>query len=102
MSQDAQQLHQLNKLLKSMEKFNASDLHMKVGAQPALRVRGALRTVDLPTITTEDMNVLVAGIVSDQVRRRFGGGSDLDFSHTTDDGTRFRVNMFRQRGEKPC
>lgn len=99
MSQDAQQLQQLNKLLKSMEKFNASDLHMKVGAQPALRVRGALRTVDLPTVITEDMKALVAGIVTDQVRRRFGDGSDLDFSHTTDDGTRFRVNLFRQRGE---
>jgi len=99
MSRDAQQLQQLNKLLKSMEKFNASDLHMKVSAQPALRVRGALRTVDLPAITTEDMNVLVAGIVSDQVRRRFGDGFDLDFSYTTDDGTRFRVNLFRQRGE---
>ena len=99
MSQDAQQLQHLNKLLKSMEKFNASDLHMKVSAQPTLRVRGALRTVDLPTVTTEDMSVLVDGIVSDQVRKRLGDGFDLDFSHTTDDGTRFRVNLFRQRGE---
>jgi len=99
MAEDSPQVQQLDKLLKSMGKFNASDLHMKVGAQPTLRVRGALRTVDRPTVTTEDMNVLVKAVVSDVVRRRFGDGFDLDFSYTTDDGTRFRVNLFRQRGE---
>jgi len=98
MAEECEELQQLNKLLKSMEKFKASDLHVKVGAQPTLRVRGSLRTVDLPVVTNEQMNALVDGILTDRIRKRFGDGSDLDFSHTTDDGTRFRVNLFRQRG----
>ncbi len=99
MAKDAHTFEQLQKLLKSMEKFSASDLHLKVGSPPSFRVLGTLRVADLPPVTGREMGGMVDRLLTARQKARFGERTDFDLSFVVEDGTRFRVNIFRQRGE---
>jgi twitching motility protein PilT len=77
-----------------------SDLHMKVGSSPMIRVDGELEPIpDTPSLTPEDTERAVTEILDDPSRlqelRRDG---ELDFGFSVRGLARFRVNVFRQRG----
>ena len=93
-------IESIDKLLLAMEKYGASDLHLKVGYQPYFRVAGTLRRPDVdPITTTEQMMSLVEPIIPEgreHVLAELGG---LDFSYKGAGDDRFRVNVYHAMGE---
>ncbi|MFA7002585.1 MAG: PilT/PilU family type 4a pilus ATPase [Verrucomicrobiia bacterium] len=77
----------------------ASDIHLKAGAAPTLRIARQLSPADLPAFTDEQMSELVQRLLPPDFRERFGQQHEADFPHTAEGVGRFRINIFRQRGK---
>ncbi|MDH4107846.1 MAG: PilT/PilU family type 4a pilus ATPase [Gammaproteobacteria bacterium] len=73
-----------------------SDVHLSVGVPPMLRMHGDLLPIKFRDLTDTELEGYVTEILSDAQRERFHSGKDLDFSYVSEDGGRFRVNMFRK------
>ena len=90
-----------NKLFRMVIKHKGSDLHLKVGNAPAMRLSGVLRAMQLPELTAADMERLMFPLLSAKQKTILEEEGGVDFAHIIFDGkleTRFRVNLFRQRG----
>jgi len=85
-------------LLRLMVETDASDLHLKAGSPPVLRINGELQPHDLPPLSAVDLESVLGEITTDEQRARFDTGKELDFSCTTEGIGRFRVNAALQRG----
>ncbi len=93
-------IESLDKLLVAMEKYGASDLHLKVGYPPYFRVAGSLRKPDVDPITdTDEMEKLVFPIIPEGRMDVFIEKGGIDFSYRGPGSDRFRVNVFRAMGE---
>ena len=88
---------EIDSLLKSMDKYGASDIHLKFNMPPLLRIKTDLRALNAPAITDEDLERIAYGMISDEQRRRFEKDMDLDFAYEMSETERFRVAFFRQR-----
>ncbi len=89
----------LMELLKAQIQFNASDLILKVGSQPIVRVNGELNTLtDFPIINDIDIEAGVVEILSKEKIEEYKRTMELDASFEIPDLARFRINLFRQRG----
>jgi twitching motility protein PilT len=91
-----------NKLFRMVMKHKGSDLHLKVGIAPAMRLTGVLRLMALPPLSAADMERLMFPLLSTRQRTILEDEGGVDFAHIVvdpnGDETRFRVNLFRQRG----
>jgi twitching motility protein PilT len=90
-----------NKLFRMVMKYKGSDLHLKVSSPPSLRLAGVLRQMQLPPLSTADMERLMYPLLSPRQRGILDEEGGVDFAHIIFDGeleTRFRVNLFKQRG----
>ena len=88
----------LNDLLKTAVTHDASDLLMKAGSKPALRVNGRLRFLSAPPVTHEFATQVIEDIANDRQRAMFGEEGEVDLSYEHEGVGRFRVNVYRQRG----
>jgi twitching motility protein PilT len=88
----------IDELLSAMMARNASDLHIKAGSPPVIRVDGELYLLDTPPLTPEDTKDAAASIMTDKQIRRFSEHNEIDFAYSAPSLGRFRVNVFRQRG----
>jgi len=75
----------------------ASDVHINVGMPPILRKNTELFTMDFPPVGDADAKEMILAMVGPDRFKKFEERRDLDFSTTTDDGHRFRVNAHYQR-----
>jgi twitching motility protein PilT len=73
-----------------------SDVHLAVGVPPMLRLHGDLMPIKFRDLGAAELESYVEEILTEAQRERFTGGNDLDFSYVTEDGGRFRVNIFRK------
>ena len=89
---------EINKYFRAATKTLASDLHLKVGQPPKLRLYGSLKSTTGPAMTSEKIEELVFGILSPAHKKHFLEHGTLDFAHEVDGSHRFRINIFRQRG----
>jgi twitching motility protein PilT len=89
---------EINRYFRAAIKTLASDLHLKVGQPPKLRLYGSLKSTTGPAMTGEKVEELIFGILSPAHKKHFLEHGTLDFAHEVDGGHRFRVNIFRQRG----
>ncbi len=90
---------EVNKLFRSVMKNEGSDLHLKVGLPPMMRLRNAIRHTQLAPLTQEDMERLCYPILNERTRRILDETGGSDFAHIIgQDECRFRVNLFKQRG----
>ena len=90
-----------NKLFRMVMKHEGSDLHLKVGLAPAMRLSGVLRQMQVPPLTSADMERLMFPLLTPRQLDILNETGGIDFAHIVFDGkkeTRFRVNLFRQRG----
>jgi len=90
-----------NKLFRNCMRYKASDLHLKVGLPPSMRLAGVIRQMQLPPLTEADMERLMYPLLSPRQRGILDEEGGVDFAHIIYDGedeTRFRVNLFKQRG----
>ena len=89
----------VNAFFRAVMKHEASDLHMKVGLPPMMRLKGAIRKMDHPPITEEQMERLFYEILSPRMRKVLDDTGGADFAHVIGaDECRFRVNILKQRG----
>lgn len=85
-------------LLDIMVKRGASDLHLKAGSPPVIRVDGELYMLGEEPIMPEGMKEYAAVIMSDKQIAIFSEQNEIDFAYGISGIGRFRVNIFRQRG----
>ncbi|MBU1702119.1 MAG: type IV pilus twitching motility protein PilT [Candidatus Eisenbacteria bacterium] len=88
----------LQVLLEEMIKREASDLHLTVGIPPQLRIDGVIVPTGYETLTAELCQELVYSALREDQRKRFEMTRELDLSFGIQDLSRFRVNVFLQRG----
>jgi len=88
----------LDKYFKAAAKAEASDLHLKVGQPPKLRMFGALKNTTGGVMTEERIEELVFEILSATQKEYFLEHGTLDFAYELEHSDRFRINIFRQRG----
>ena len=73
-----------------------SDVHLAVGVPPMLRMNGDLMPIKFRELSDTELESYVMEILSDSQQEHFNNGRDLDFSYVSEDGGRFRVNLFRK------
>ncbi len=88
----------IDEILARAYKNGASDIHITVGAPPKMRVDGELLQMDYQFLTPEVTKKLLSRLVKDDVKEIFEEEGDLDFAHTVQGISRFRVNFFKERG----
>ena len=88
----------LHQLLKLMTEQRASDLHITADSAPMLRIDGRLVPVRMPPLQPPETQELCYAILTDEQKRRFEIAKELDFSFGIRGLSRFRGNLFRQRG----
>ena len=88
----------LHQLLKAMIEKGASDLHLTTGAPPQLRVDGRLTPLKSPPLTAPETKQLCYSILTDSQKHRFEESNELDLSFGVKGLSRFRANIFMQRG----
>jgi len=88
----------LNRLFRIAVKTRASDLHLKVGQPPKLRLYGQLKNTTGEAMTAERIEQLVFEILSPAQKEFFLEHGTVDFGYEIDGEHRFRTNLFRQRG----
>jgi twitching motility protein PilT len=85
-------------VLQAMVQRGASDLHLKVGRPPTLRVDGELSPLDMPPLTPQDLKSIGDQIVPPKQKREFDADREADFAIGVPGIGRFRVNIYQQRG----
>ena len=85
-------------ILQQMVQSNASDLHLKVGRPPTLRVHGELSPLPMPALRPEDLSNLAKEIMSPKQVKEFTEYREADFATGVPGIGRFRVNAYQQRG----
>jgi twitching motility protein PilT len=88
----------LEEILTTAAKRNASDVHLQVGLPPVLRVQTALVMLDTEKLSGEATERLVFSIMSEAQRETFHERLEFDFSYAIPGLARYRVNVFKQRG----
>jgi twitching motility protein PilT len=84
--------------LEEMVRRRASDLHLKVGRPPVLRVHGNLTETNLPVLRPDDGRRCAEQILTPEQRSEFTERKEIDFAIGVQGLGRFRVNLFQQRG----
>ncbi len=90
--------YSIQELLRELIEKDGSDLHITAGSPPRMRTLGKLASVDGPPLSSVDTKNLCYSIITDQQRKQFEDGNELDFSFGIKGLSRFRGNLFVQRG----
>jgi len=90
---------EIDGLLKIMAERGSSDLHIKVGSPPAVRLNGKLVVMtEYPSLSPDATRQLALGMMDDRQQQSFENHRELDFAYSVPGVGRFRVNVFHQRG----
>ncbi len=90
---------EVNKLFRMVMKHEGSDLHLKVGQPPMMRLKGDIRRSDMRPLTAEDMERLLLPLLDARKRKILDDEGGVDYSYIVgQDECRFRVSLFKQRG----
>ena len=88
----------IDDLLRMVVEWKGSDLHLTVGVPPIIRVDGHLQPTSYERVTPQDCQRMCYDILSDEQIQRFESTLELDFSYQVPRVARFRVNIFKERG----
>ena len=88
----------IDKLLEACVKQGASDIHITVGQPPVFRLHGRLRKLETKVLEPEDTVALMKSISPDRCQRELQEAGSSDFGFAFGDKARFRVSIFKQRG----
>lgn len=87
----------IDALLRELVEREASDLHLKAGQPPVMRIHGDLVRADHPPLSAEELHDMMMGVLNEERRERFENFKEVDLSYHVPGVSRFRVNMFWQR-----
>lgn len=90
---------QIDRLLDTVVKFGASDLHLTVGRPPTIRLHGHLKNLQTKVLDSDDMVGLMKSITPERNQQELQEEGGTDFGFAYGDAARFRVSVFRQRGD---
>src|SRR3989442_4802413 len=89
----------LSELLHRLAELGGSDLHVTTGTPPLVRVHGEIRPLDnYGPLTSAETKQLAYSVLTDAQKHRFEENLELDFSFGVKGLSRFRANIFNQRG----
>lgn len=88
----------LRELLEQMVQMGASDLHLTAGSPPVVRVDGKLQRLPHDIMGSEDTKKIAYSMLNEKQRLKFEQNWELDFSFGIESMSRFRANVFMQRG----
>ena len=89
----------IDRLLDTVIRQGASDLHLCVGRKPTLRLHGALRNLDTKVLDSDDCVALMKAITPERAQQELQEEGSCDFGFAYGTEARFRVAVFRQRGD---
>lgn len=87
----------IHRLLVKMSQLEASDLHIKIGSPPIIRVAAMLQRVDLPVLSAEETESLLRPLIPARLLSQLDREGGIDFSYTFDHG-RYRCSFFHAGG----
>ncbi len=90
---------QIDRLLDTVVKLGASDLHLTVGRRPTIRHHGGLRDLQTKVLDSEDMVGLMKSITPERNQQELQEEGGTDFGFAYGDAARFRVSVFKQRSD---
>lgn len=90
---------QIDRLLDTVVKLGASDMHLTVGRPPTLRHHGKLKNLATKVLESDDMVSLMKAITPERNQQELQEEGGTDFGFAYGDMARFRVSVFRQRGD---
>jgi len=88
----------MDRLLQACVKQDASDIHLTVGRPPVFRVDGGLRSLETKVLTPDDTTALMKSITPERNQEELQETGTTDFGFAFGDAARFRVAIFKQRG----
>jgi twitching motility protein PilU len=88
----------IQELFKVMVETEASDLYLTVARPPMYRIEGMIQPIGDHIFTPQDLDILVNSVMSESQRREYGENMELNMAMSLPGISRFRVNIFRQRG----
>ena len=88
---------EITELLRHTVEVGASDLHLKAGNVPFVRVDGELSPTGFGAMSAADTEAAALALMPEHKRREFESTNEADFGHTLAGVGRFRINVFRQR-----
>src|SRR5688500_8013809 len=89
---------QLNDLLHAAVTAGASDLHLKVGSYPLMRVNGTLTVItEQKRLDRTDTEAYANAVLTPELRERFQASQEVDLAYSVAGLGRFRCNIFQQR-----
>ena len=88
----------IDKLLQTCVNRKASDLHLSVGQPPALRIDGRMKRLDTKVLESEDTTALMKAITPERCQQELQEVGGADFGFAFGEAARFRVSIFKQRG----
>src|SRR3954468_14833975 len=89
---------QIDRLLETVVRKKASDLHLAVGKAPAIRLHGTMRELQTKVLEPEDTMSLMKSITPERIQQEFEETGSGDFGFAYGDAARFRVAIFKQKG----
>lgn len=89
---------QIEELLEKLVNEGGSDLHITSNLQPAGRIDGKLRRFDMPPLSPAEVENLLFPMLSNEQRRKLEQDWELDFSYGIEGLSRFRVNIYKDKG----
>ena len=90
---------QIDRLLETVVKQNCSDLHLTTGRPPTVRLNGKLRSLQTKVLESDDMVALMKSVTPEKNQQELQEVGSTDFGFAYGDAARFRVAVFRQRGD---
>jgi twitching motility protein PilT len=100
MPADVKREPEVNKLFRMVMKYEGSDLHLKVGLPPMMRLKGVIRQMEMRPLSQEDMERLLFAVLKDHHKKILEDTGGADFAYVVgEEEGRFRVNLFYQRGK---
>jgi twitching motility protein PilT len=88
----------IRELLRFMVQQSISDIHFKANCSPLIRLNGQLLPAQKDVFSPEMVKDIAYSVMSDPHKKRFEEEGELDFSYALDQVSRFRVNVYRQKG----
>ncbi|MCC6908815.1 MAG: type IV pilus twitching motility protein PilT [Phycisphaerales bacterium] len=89
---------QIDRLLETVIRQGASDLHLAVGRKPTIRLHGRLRELNTKMLGPDDTMALMKSITSERSQQELQEEGTCDFGFAYGEEARFRVSVFRQKG----
>jgi twitching motility protein PilT len=92
-------MFQIDDFLRRAVELQASDIHLKVGQTPFMRLHSELTATDLPLLTADDLQRTILHVLPPHLASHYSEHHEADFSHSVEGAGRFRVNAFMSQGQ---